>query len=313
MDSVPIVKEIPVLDLGQAQGKERAVVARQILKALEEYGFFQIINHGVPQVLMDEAMKVCQEFFNLPMEEKVHYAKETETLYTSNPKHYVSEEHQYWKEVLEHNCNIDGEDQNTWPSNPPKYREVIGQYSFEVRKLSKIILDLVAEGLGLEAGFFGKEHGQRMFVNHYPVCPDPSLTLGTGGHCDPNLITISQQQVYGLQILKNEEWIGLEPLPHAFVVNFGLPITVISNGKLTSVAHRAVTNTTQSRTAIGIQLSKKRMKRETRTATPPEDTGETPVDRRCLLRRERLATNGSGISTGESLVPIQMVLELTGH
>lgn len=86
---------------------------------------------------------------------------------------------------------------------------------------------MLSEGLGLEAGFFDKELGQRMLVNHYPACPDPSLTLGVGGHCDPNLITICQQQVYGLQILKNDEWIGVEPLPHAFVVNFGFPITVI--------------------------------------------------------------------------------------
>jgi len=66
-----------------------------------------------------------------------------------------------------------------------------------------------------------------MIVHHFLVCPDPSSTLGMDGHCDPNLITIYQQQVYGLQILKNEEWIGVEPLPHAFVVNFGLPIMVI--------------------------------------------------------------------------------------
>ncbi|KAM3235425.1 hypothetical protein P3L10_015461 [Capsicum annuum] len=159
--------------------------------------FSRVINHGVPQDLMKEAMKVYEGFFYLPMDEKEKYAKEP--LYTYSTKHNDSEEHRYWKEVLEHNCNVDGQDQNTWPTNPPNYREVIGQYSCGLRKLSKIILDLISEALGLEAGYFGKEHGQRMFVNHYPV-------------------------LYGLQILKNDEWIGVEPLPHAFVVNFGLPI-----------------------------------------------------------------------------------------
>ncbi|KAH0721531.1 hyoscyamine 6-dioxygenase-like [Solanum tuberosum] len=244
---VPIVKEIPVIDLGE----ERAVVAQQLVKALEQYGFFQVINHRVPEDLMDKAMEVYEEFFNLPVKQKENYAEKAETLYTNNPKHHASKEHKYWKEVLEHNCNIDGQDKQTWPSNPPTFREVIGAYSSEIRKLSMIIFDLVSKGLGLEAGYFGKGHGQRMFVNHYPICPDPCSTLGTGGHCDPNLITICQQQVYGLQILKNDEWIGVEPLPHAFVVNFGLPITVVTNGKLKSVAHRVVTNTTQARTAIG--------------------------------------------------------------
>lgn len=106
------------------------------------------------------------------------------------------------------------------------FREVIGAYGDELRRVSKVILGLLAEGLGLEAGFFDTELGQRMLVNHYPACPDPSLTLGVGGHCDPNLITIIQQEVYGLQILKDDKWIGVQPIQNAFVVNSGLPITV---------------------------------------------------------------------------------------
>ncbi|XP_009790805.1 hyoscyamine 6-dioxygenase-like [Nicotiana tabacum] len=259
LNSVLIDKEIPLIDLEKAKGEERAVIVQQLRKACEEYGFFQVINHGVPEDLMKGAMKVYQEFFSLPVEEKANYAKEATnntsrgaaTLYSSSAKHYGSEEHRYWRDVLEHSCNVDGEDKNTWPHNPPRYREVIGSYSAEVRKLSKIILGLVSEGLGLEAGYFDKDLGQRMLVNHYPACPDPSLTLGVGGHCDPNLITIIQQEVYGLQILKDEKWIGVEPTPNAFVVNSGLPLTVISNGKLASVAHRVVTNTTRPRTSIG--------------------------------------------------------------
>ncbi|KAK4713889.1 hypothetical protein R3W88_019796 [Solanum pinnatisectum] len=258
-DPVEIVDNIPVIDLGKANGEERSVVVKELLKAFEEYGFFQIINHGVPVDLMDEAMKVYKEFFSLPAEEKAEYAKDAAnntnrgaaTLYSSSAKHYDSEEHRYWRDVLEHSCNLDGKDKITWPSNPPRYREVIGAYGDELRRVSKVILGMVAEGLGLEAGFFDNELGQRMLVNHYPACPDPSLTLGVGGHCDPNLITIIQQEVYGLQILKDDKWIGVQPIRNAFVVNSGLPITVISNGKLASVAHRVVTNTTQSRTSIG--------------------------------------------------------------
>ncbi|XP_060190070.1 hyoscyamine 6-dioxygenase-like [Lycium barbarum] len=259
VDPVPIAKDIPIVDLGKAKGEERSVVVQQLLKACEEYGFFQVINHGVAEDLMDEAVEVYKDFFSLPVEEKAHYAKEAAnntargaaTLYSSSAKHYDSEDHRYWRDVLEHSCNHDGEDKLNWPDNPPRYREVIGTYSDELRKLSKIILGLVSEGLGLETGYFDKELGQRMLVNHYPACPNPTLTLGIGGHCDVNLITIIQQEVYGLQILNDEKWIGVEPLPHAFVVNSGLPLMVISNGKLTSAAHRVVTNTTRARTSIG--------------------------------------------------------------
>jgi isopenicillin N synthase-like dioxygenase len=108
-------------------------------------------------------------------------------------------------------------------------REVIGSYSAGVRKLSLWILDLIGEGLGLESGYFRDELSQVQFisVNHYPPCPDPSLTLGLPKHCDPNLITlVLQGKVQGLQVLKDGQWLAVEPLPNAFVVNIGYMLQV---------------------------------------------------------------------------------------
>ncbi|PWA91413.1 Isopenicillin N synthase [Artemisia annua] len=89
-----------------------------------------------------------------------------------------------------------------------------------------------------------------MAINHYPPCPDPSLAMGIGGHTDPNLITFLQQDHYGLQILKDGQWMGIEPIPNAFVVNLGCQLQIISNGKLKSAEHRGVLNSTASRTSI---------------------------------------------------------------
>ena len=88
------------------------------------------------------------------------------------------------------------------------------------------ILELICEGLGLKAGYFGEEFtGVQMFsVNHYPACPDPSLALGTPKHADHNLLTmLLQGSVSGLQVFKDGQWLGVEPLPHAFVVNIEMP------------------------------------------------------------------------------------------
>ena len=86
------------------------------------------------------------------------------------------------------------------------------------------ILELICEGLGLESGYFEGKLSEvtSLSVNHYPPCPDPSLTLGLSKHCDPNLITIlHQDDVCGLQIFKDNEWVGVDPVPSAFVVNIG--------------------------------------------------------------------------------------------
>lgn len=109
-------------------------------------------------------------------------------------------------------------------------REVVGPYTVQVRKLASKILELIGEGLGFRPGYFAEYSKKPMLLaNHYPPCPDPSLTLGLPEHCDPSLITIVHQgDVPGLQVFNNGEWFVVEPLPHAFVVNLGYVLQVSS-------------------------------------------------------------------------------------
>jgi len=95
--------------------------------------------------------------------------------------------------------------------------------------LASRILSLISEGLGLESGYFENDlTGSVLFsINHYPPCPEPSLALGITKHSDPNLITILlQDHVYGLQVFKDGNWIAVEPIPNAFVINIGYQLQV---------------------------------------------------------------------------------------
>lgn len=47
----------------------------QLRKACEEYGFFQLTGHGIPEDLLEAALQKNEEFFNLPMEMKEKYDK----------------------------------------------------------------------------------------------------------------------------------------------------------------------------------------------------------------------------------------------
>lgn len=102
-----------------------------------------------------------------------------------------------------------------------------------MRDLLLRILQLICRGLGLKREYFGHDQftkDQLLAVNHYPQCPDPSVTLGLPKHCDPNLITIIQQgDVYGLQVFNDGQWLGVKPLPNAFVVNIAYQLQVYLN------------------------------------------------------------------------------------
>jgi len=93
------------------------------------------------------------------------------------------------------------------------------------------ILELFSEGLGLNTEYLcgGLSEDPVVLSHYYPPCPQPGLTLGTSIHKDPNLITILLQQVgiTALQVFKDGEWIAVDPIPNAFVVNIGIVLQVI--------------------------------------------------------------------------------------
>lgn len=259
----PICKEIPVIDLSLAMGSDvhdRAKVAEQLLKAFEGCLGFQVINHGVSEKLMENAMEVCNEFFNLPTEDKEKTISEWTN--SRSTGHYSGGEHpkeniHLWRDTLIHKCQPSENVIDSWPEKPVSYRKVIAEYTIETRKLSQTISELIAEGLGLEKQYFNGKFtkNQTLRANYYPKSPDPSLTTGFWAHYDPNTITILQQNVSGLQIFKDEKWFAVEPLSNAFYVTTGMELQIISNGRFKATLHQVATNAAVDRLSIGIFMS----------------------------------------------------------
>ncbi|KAG8370778.1 hypothetical protein BUALT_Bualt13G0018900 [Buddleja alternifolia] len=250
---IPSSKCIPVIDL--RGNTDRQELVQRIMKACQDFGFFELTNHGIPEDLMHDVLKVAEEFIQLPVEDKANFYSDDPAkkcrLYSSID--HDQEKVHFWRDSLRLPCHPLEDFVEEWPNNPARFREVIGDYAVRVRELSLLLLDLIREGLGLESGYFEGDLSKTHMLNFnfYPPCPDPSLTLGLPKHSDPNLITVlNQGAIPGLQVLKDREWIAVEPIPNAFVVNIGHTLQVISNGMLRSGDHRAVTNAFVARTTI---------------------------------------------------------------
>lgn len=74
-------ENIPLVDLGGMEGGagECEEVARQISEACREWGFFQVVNHGVSPELLRKAREAWMGFFHLPVEMKKVYANSPKT------------------------------------------------------------------------------------------------------------------------------------------------------------------------------------------------------------------------------------------
>ncbi|GAB4827740.1 hypothetical protein Ancab_034626 [Ancistrocladus abbreviatus] len=65
-------------------------------------------------------------------------------------------------------------------------------------------------------------------------------------------VVLQTEQVQGLQVIKDEKWVPVDPIPNAFVINVGDQLQVLSNGRYKSVHHRVVTNKDKTRISMAM-------------------------------------------------------------
>ncbi|MCL7032594.1 hypothetical protein MKW94_018834 [Papaver nudicaule] len=221
---------IPVIDLQILLSPEpiRELELERLHSACKEWGFFQVVHHGVDILLVEKVKSEIQGFFNLPMGEKKKFWQEEEDIEGFGQVHVHSEDQKLdWGDMLfmvtlPRRLRKD----RLFPRLPLPLRETIESYSSEMSKLSLTLLESMGKALQIETRVMAElfEDGRQiMRMNYYPPCPQPEQVIGLTPHSDAGGLTILLQlsEVDGLQIKKNNVWLNIKPLPNAFVVNIG--------------------------------------------------------------------------------------------
>ncbi|XP_076908521.1 putative 2-oxoglutarate-dependent dioxygenase SLC1 [Bidens hawaiensis] len=245
---------LPIINFAQLQGSDRPRVLASLSKACQEFGFFQLINHGIGDETIGKMIDVSKRFFELPFEERQRYMSSD----LHAPVRYGTSFNQNndkvfcWRDFLKLSCHPMQDYASFWPSSPLDLRESMGAYSTNIQHLYERVMEAVLESLGVTHETTLYEQGnQLMVVNCYPACPQPQLTLGLPPHSDYGLLTLLlQDQVEGLQIQHKGKWVTVKPIPNSFVVNIGDQFEIFSNGRYKSVVHRAVVNSMRSRLSV---------------------------------------------------------------
>ncbi|BBN00738.1 protein MpDOXC6 [Marchantia polymorpha subsp. ruderalis] len=254
--------EIPVIDLTGSEGPEREKLCKELAKACEEWGFFQVINHGIDESLLKRAQKVYTDFFYLPAEEKMKIlipddciegwkhptltasSELLKNISGSKTAEYVNS---VWLPDLPQH-------REKWPTSPPALQPTIVEFVHEAKGLHEKILTMIAEGLGLESDAFVKRFlAPRVSVrsNFYPLRSEEKSEGFVHPHSDVSGTTLLlSDMVAGLEVKKDDSWVQVEPRPNGFVVNVGDLVEILSNGKLRSVLHRGLPNLTMERLSI---------------------------------------------------------------
>ncbi|XP_057546995.1 1-aminocyclopropane-1-carboxylate oxidase homolog 1-like [Amaranthus tricolor] len=242
---------VPVIDFDHGSENE---IAQEIVKASKKWGFFQVINHGIPLELLEEMIEVNKMFHEQDSEaKKKFYTRDyfnKKVGFLSNHDLYQSNAAN-WRDTFYVNTMLGDFDPQELPLIS---KEVIMKYIEHMLKFGEQILMFLSMGLGLKSEYLGKlecSKGWSLASHYYPPCPEPELTLGNSGHTDSSFITILlQDQIGGLQVLHQNQWVNIKPIKGAFIINVGDALQMVTNDLLKSVNHRVIAKKIGPRNSI---------------------------------------------------------------
>ncbi|KAI8005393.1 hypothetical protein LOK49_LG08G02765 [Camellia lanceoleosa] len=248
--SVPII-DFEGINKGVAQHGE---IIDKVRDACEKWGFFQVVNHGIPISIMDNMIDGVRRFHEQVTEVKKQFYSRDVTkkiIYNSNFDLYQARVSN-WRDTIY--CVMA-------PQPPdPEELPVVCRYRYNDRvlkymmRLGLTLLELLSESLGLNSDHLkDMDCAEGLFVlgHYYPACPEPELTLGIGDHADSGFFTVLlQDNMGGLQILHENQWVDVPPQPGALVVNIADLLQLITNDKFKSINHRVLTKNVGPRISV---------------------------------------------------------------
>ncbi|KAL2238766.1 1-aminocyclopropane-1-carboxylate oxidase homolog 1-like [Sesamum indicum] len=234
--------DLPTIDL-QDLGARRSEVVEQTRKAAQEWGFFRIVNHGIPLETMDAMLAAVKRFHEQPTEEKMPWYSSDVRKQVKLNSNLPSRENDpaSWRDIL--SC-VFNDDQLHPEDLPLACRKEVQQYVKYMIELREIMAELLSEALGLPSDYLSNIEcmkSEALACLYYPKCPEPDKTLGTPKHSDTTFLTLlMQDSTGGLQILHDDHWIDVPPVHGALIANIGDLMQIISNDKFISVEHRVL-------------------------------------------------------------------------
>ncbi|KAL9223951.1 hypothetical protein vseg_000033 [Gypsophila vaccaria] len=231
----------------------------KLRSALSHWGCFQVINHGIESTFLEEMTENVKQFFALPVEEKLKCSAADEKLvgYGTGKFSAGAAQAADWNDGLylvlhpHHKRSL-----QFYPHKPEKLSGLIHEYTEKLTAVAEATYKAMALSLNLKDDCFISHQGKNTLIKgrfiYYPTCPHPESVLGVKPHSDGTYMTVllPDDQVDGLQVLKDEQWYKVPVIPGALFINLGDLGEVMANGRYKSVVHRVVTNSEKHRVSV---------------------------------------------------------------
>ena len=269
---------VPVIDIAAAHGsnlQKKRLLASEIFQAYSVSGFGYVVNHGVPEELVERVFAASARFHGLPSDAKMSVelnhlhrgyipintstdvnSKLTEVRHPNQSESFMMmrEDGPESPDVLS-GAYLAGP--NQWPILQGFKRDVV-EYHDAMRQLARKLVEVVALSLDADMEFLNAFDRPTTWLRllYYPPTggsehrqSESSGVYGSAPHTDFGCLTLlAQDSVGGLQVQTPAgEWLDVPRIPGSFVVNVGDMLHRWSNGRLRSTPHRVINTSGEGR------------------------------------------------------------------
>ena len=252
---------VPIIDIAKIND---AQTLSELDVACRDWGFFQIVNHGIEDHDLQRILERARTFFGLPIEHKRAISRTAENPWGFYDKE-LTKNTRDWKQIYDYGPQEGEAKQPQWPAALPHFRSSVLEYYAACEGLAFRLLIAIATNLGVKSnqllqGFL-PQHSSFLRLNYYPPCPVPerpvgintpdSGHLGLNHHTDAGALTVLlQDDQAGLEVYRCGQWHLVEPVRGALVVNVGDVVQVWSNDRYKAALHRVLANTEAERFSV---------------------------------------------------------------
>jgi len=249
---------VPVIDIRDLR---REATQRAIDYACRDWGFFQVVGHGIDERTLAALRREMRSFFSLPLSAKHAIMRSAENPWGFYDRE-LTQRTRDWKQVYDYGPPDGGAIVPQLPKELPGFAPAIAAFYAECDALAFELVEVIAANLGMPPGAldtcFRPAHTSFLRLNYYPRCPTPTRPtgvaavregyLGVNPHTDSGALTLLlQDEQPGLEVFHDGEWRLIEPREDALVVNIGDIVQVWSNTRYKAALHRGLASDSADR------------------------------------------------------------------
>jgi isopenicillin N synthase-like dioxygenase len=254
------ILDVDLLAFERGDAARRGAVVDGVRRSLAT-GFVYVAS-DLSETLLDDAYGLLERFFRLEAPEKARFhapGSSGQTGYTGLlVETAAGQVRADWKEMLNWSEELppDHPLRRRFPmlypepvlpeAAVPGIRAVLTRFHRELAELQRRFLRVIALGMGCHEAFFEEITAEAPTLSRairYPPMAEapPGGHLWAAAHADINLITaLPRATGPGLQVEVNGAWVEASPPPGRVILNTGLMLERLSNGRIPAGWHRVV-------------------------------------------------------------------------